>query len=458
MILTVTLFVALAFSSNCDPSEEGDGTFKFVGTVLPRGNYRIFVRTLPSKEMEAIMQSYDNQIVESKKAWNAHKLISDLKWSRFNDENAYGVLGDGTITDGTKFEIQLDWKKAHDPYLERESDPIFVQIYAVKESKKTSLVERILFNLSSEVEYEFIYGTPRDQIGVQKFLLGHIPNGTANMEKYVSFQSRFFINRMYQVVDTDGNFAIEFAKDGTPLQEFYLSFYKASKMQNKNPKVEAKVFTIEDPSTGSIENLPKIDGREVKEIEVKLFTTYPMTGGGSSSSDRIPLETSNGRYFNFELSESDIQIFDIDANADTKSIDSKKATTLYQKLLPKNEIKTAMKIGPIYLMVKPLNFAPPEKIELFTQKFPYPTLTQMVDNGEDMSRYRYKFGKYEAKNDEFALGGEKEKMVSLYQAYLERTNIKLQKESSPIYKIPDEIDVYKLSLQMVHMKKPLKKN
>uniref|UniRef100_A0A183CHH2 Lipoprotein n=1 Tax=Globodera pallida TaxID=36090 RepID=A0A183CHH2_GLOPA len=333
MILIVTLFVALAFSSNCDPSEEGgDGTFKFVGTVLPRGNYRIFVRTLPSKEMEKIIRLYDSQIVESKKAWNALELISDLKWKKFNFENAFGVLGDGTITDGTKFEIKLDWKKAHDPDLARESDPIYVQIYAVKESKKTSLVERILFNPSPEVEYEFIYGTPRDQIGVKKFFLGHFPHGTKNMETYVNIQPYANSNGIYQIADKDGNFEFVFAKDVTPPKEFKLLVYQVRQLRNTD-------------------------------------------------------------------------------------------------------------------------------VPLFTQKMTNPILIQMVENREDMSRYRYKFGNYEAENDEFGLEGEKEKMVSLYQAYLERTNIKLQKESSPIYKIPDEIDAYKLSLQMVHIKPlALKKN
>uniref|UniRef100_A0A914IER2 Lipoprotein n=1 Tax=Globodera rostochiensis TaxID=31243 RepID=A0A914IER2_GLORO len=323
MILTFTLFVALAFSSNCDPSEEGGGPFKFVGTVLPQGNYRIFVRTLPSKEMEEILRTYDNHIDKSRQEWNALELISDLKWKKVNFENAFGVLGDGTITDGTKFEIQLDWKKRHDPYLEREFDPIYVQIYAVKESKKTSLMERILFNPSSEVEYEFIYGTPRDQIGVKKFLLGHFPKSTKNMQTYVSIQPHMNSNGIYQVADMDGNFEFVFDKAGTPPKEFKLSVYQVRQLRN---------------------------------------TDSP----------------------------------------------------------------------------------------LFTQKLTNPTLTQMVQNGEDLSRYRYKFGK-----NEVGLMEAKEKMVSLYQAYLERTNTKLQKEVR--YQIPDEIGAYKLQLQMVHLK-PLKTN
>uniref|UniRef100_A0A914IDP7 Lipoprotein n=1 Tax=Globodera rostochiensis TaxID=31243 RepID=A0A914IDP7_GLORO len=471
MILTVTLFVALAFSSNCDPSEEGAGPFKFVGTVMPQGNYRIFVRTLPAEEMEKIMRTYDYQIDQSKNAWHSHELNSDLKWKKVNFENTFGVLGDGTITDGTKFEIKLDWKKRHDPYLKREFDPIYVQIYAVKDSKKTSLMERMLFNPSSEVEYEFIYGTPRDQIGVKKFLLGHIPN-PENMEQYVMFHKYSFSNGMYQVVDTDGNFAIEFASDKQAPQEFYLSFYEAKKLQN----IKANVFTIKDPSTflndanelevkidflngkwfpvetekpkskaakgtkafklsGIIENLPKIDGREVDGIEVKLFTSDPLAGDGSSSSDRIP--SKDKLKFNFELSELDIQIGDIEANAGTNSIDSNKSTTIDERLLQK-------KIGPIYLMVTPLE-SPSTKVLLRTQKWTYPTLTQMVQNGEDLSRYHYKFcTKEEAEKGDFALRGEKEKMVNLYTAYLKRTE--------RAYLIPDEIYVYKLSLQMVHIK------
>uniref|UniRef100_A0A183BVZ1 Helicase ATP-binding domain-containing protein n=1 Tax=Globodera pallida TaxID=36090 RepID=A0A183BVZ1_GLOPA len=91
-------------------------------------------------------------------------------------------------------------------------------------------------------------------------------------------------------------------------------------------------------------------------------------------------------------------------------------------------------------MVTPLDCAS-TKVLLFTQRLTYPTLTQMVENGEDMSRYRYKFGKNEAGNDEFGLGEAKEKMVNLYPAYLKKT--------ARAYLIPDEIGAYKLSLQML---------
>ncbi|KAI3408416.1 hypothetical protein GPALN_010342 [Globodera pallida] len=129
------------------------------------------------------MRTYDDQIAQSRQAWNAHELISDLKSKKFNIENGFGVLGDGTITDGTKFEIKLDWKKAHDAYFMRKFDPIYVQIYAVNEPLKTSLVERILINPSSEVEYEFIYGTPRDQIGVKLFTSDPLAGGSSSSDR-----------------------------------------------------------------------------------------------------------------------------------------------------------------------------------------------------------------------------------------------------------------------------------
>uniref|UniRef100_A0A183BZ67 Ovostatin n=1 Tax=Globodera pallida TaxID=36090 RepID=A0A183BZ67_GLOPA len=475
------------------------------GTVQPSGNYHIFVRTVPSTEVTHILQSYDdkicsveNEIIKKNAAWMKYKIIPELREERFKAEYAYGVLGNGTITDGTKFEIKLDWKKAHDAYFMRKFDPIYVQIYAVNEPLKTSLVERILINPSPEVEYEFIYGTPRDQIGVQKFLLGQIQNGTENMEKYavkVHSANRTVdqINNAQMVeTDTDGKFEIEFASDKQAPQEFYLSFYEASKIENKNPtEVKPKVLRIDDPTIllmfgneinvnidfqtgkwttvkrqsdaemkfkaqniweirGLIENVPEFDGCKATKIEVALFssdprnysmnTAGPSASSSSSSTTQEPLknvvatesETINGSY-----------IFSIDGvqTADLSSIETKKSALFGLRT------KSLKKLGTIYVMLTPTEFVPSGKGQLFQHKLTYPTLTQMVEHGGEMAQCRYKFGKNgtETDNGEIAMGTEKEKMAELYQAYLERA-----KKSST--EIRDEIDAFKVSLQMVHMK------
>uniref|UniRef100_A0A183C269 SH3 domain-containing protein n=1 Tax=Globodera pallida TaxID=36090 RepID=A0A183C269_GLOPA len=471
LVLTPFLFISFILLCNCDPPPPPTIPFFLEGTVQPSGNYHIFVRTVPSTEVKRILQSYDdkissveNEIIKKNAAWMKYKIIPELREERFKAEYAYGVLGDGTITDGTKFEIKLDWKKAHDAYFMRKFDPIYVQIYAVNEPLKTSLVERILINPSSEVEYEFIYGTPRDQIGVQKFLLGHIQNGTENMEKYavkVHSANRTVdqINNDQMVeIDTDGNFAIEFASDKQVPQEFYLSFYEASKMENKNPaEVTSKVLKIDDPTIllmfgneinvnidfltgnwttvkrqsdaemkfkaqniweirGLIENVPEFDGFKATKIEVALFSTDPRnysmntagpsTSSSSSSTTQEPLkkvvatesETINGSY-----------IFSIDGvqTADLSSIKTKKSALFGLRT------KSLKKLGTIYVMLTPTEFVPSEKGQLFQHKLTYPTLTQKMDeHGGEMAQCRYKFGKNgtETDNGEIAMGTEKAKV------------------------------------------------
>uniref|UniRef100_A0A914ICK7 Uncharacterized protein n=1 Tax=Globodera rostochiensis TaxID=31243 RepID=A0A914ICK7_GLORO len=503
LVLTQFLFISFILLCNCDPPPPPTVPFFLEGTVQPSGNYHIFVRTVPSTEVTRILQSYDdkicsveNEIIKKNAAWMKYKIIPELREDRFKAEYAYGVLGDGTIMDGTKFEIKLDWKRAHDAYFMRKFDPIYVQIYAVNEPLKTSLVERMLFNPSSEVEYEFIYGTLRDQIGVKKYLLGHIPNGTENMEKYavkVHSTNRTVdqINDVQMVeTDTEGNFAIDFASDKQAPEEFYLSFYEASKMQNQNrAEVKPKVLRIDDPTIllmfgneinvkidfltgnwttvkrqsvaemkfkaqniweirGLIENVPEFDGFKATKIEVALFSTdpcnYSINAAGpsaicsSSSTTQEALkkvvatesETISGSY-----------IFSIDGvqTADLRSIETKKSALFGLRT------KSLKKLGTIYVMLTPTEFVPSETGQLFQHKLTYPTLTQMVEHGGEMAaQCRYKFGT-ETDNGQIAMGTEKSKMADLYQAYLERA------KKSPT-EIRDEIDAFKVSLQMVHMK------
>uniref|UniRef100_A0A914IEM5 Uncharacterized protein n=1 Tax=Globodera rostochiensis TaxID=31243 RepID=A0A914IEM5_GLORO len=149
ILLTSFWLISQAFLSDCSSPTD---PFILKGTVVPAGNYHIYVRTVSSAYLSAILRSYDKEIGEVKATVNNarmwHSDLPNLVNQRFDAETSFALLGQSEIVNGSKFEIHLDWPKGHNAYFDRKKHPIYVQIYTKNKPTETSLMERILIDPS----------------------------------------------------------------------------------------------------------------------------------------------------------------------------------------------------------------------------------------------------------------------------------------------------------------------
>uniref|UniRef100_A0A914IB38 Uncharacterized protein n=1 Tax=Globodera rostochiensis TaxID=31243 RepID=A0A914IB38_GLORO len=432
ILLTSFWLISQAFLSDCSSPTD---PFILKGTVVPAGNYHIYVRTVSSAYLSAILRSYDKEIGEVKATVNNarmwHSDLPNLVNQRFDAETSFALLGQSEIVNGSKFEIHLDWPKGHNAYFDRKKHPIYVQIYTKNKPTETSLMERILIDPSP--------------VKIHKD-----NNPLANP-----------INDLLANTDADGNFVLKFGSNIQLPENCYLSFYDPVRLGN-SPNVKPKIFTAQLEydikyfrtveidflnnfcSTESserpfhnvvygemiIRNLPEFEGRQVTKIEVK--------------------SSSIGIY--------EKQPFIIEAQKGTDKSKNIFITNTYQDLR-------------FPLTVTPIEFEPAEKYPLFQHKLTYPTLASTSicyenmkaliqfeeSDGEKAPCWRYNF-EQGLENDGIGMGEEKAKMIDLYKTYLkERSDITnaehIQDIRSNAEDIRVNIDAYALSLQMVDMKK-----
>ncbi|KAI3408540.1 hypothetical protein GPALN_010154 [Globodera pallida] len=366
-LLTLMFLTVLYY---CNHSTDA---FTLKGAVLPQGNYRIFVRTVPATEVKDINNNF-----------NALKTLE-----KDSDE----LLGNGTIANGTKFEIDL--------------------------------VLKLLGSNDSVVE-----------------------------------------------IDTNGNFEIElkfkqplvYEADRLSQKNYYLDFESSLKVEPLNPKL----FTIEDPNLllisgntigvqihfmesrieteinrsvlcssemkkdqknviiirGNVVNLPDIDC--AWKIKVELFKSEPR----ANSSQQLSLISVS------EKTVDNNNIFEFIIKSDKLRIKKPVLEELFS-------ISNKNKFGPIHLMVTPVASPKPKK---FQHILTYPTLAPK--SNEPDNSYRYNFGKIDY--SESAMAKEKESMVQLYNAYLNKA--KAKSTYNMVNSVVENVVAYKLSLQMVRMR------
>ncbi|KAI3408516.1 hypothetical protein GPALN_010136 [Globodera pallida] len=400
ILLTSFWLISQAFLSDCNPTDP----FILKGTVAPTGNYHIYVRTVSSAYLSAILRSYDKEISNVKASVNKarmwHSDIPNLLKQRFDAETSFELLGQSEIVNDSKFEIQLDWTKVHNAYFDRKKHPIYVQIYTKNNSAETSLMERILIDPSPMIEYKFLYGEPRNQSGVQKLLLGHVPIGSKKAENY-------------KVKIHKGNNPLV-----NPINDLLADTDDAGVLSTN---VNGHDKTV-------IKNLPEFDGRQVTKIEVKI--TYDARRNTTSKVIKPEKRTNKGKN-EFEFNDHFIQSLTV---TPIEFEPAEKYPSFQHKLTYPTLAST------------PICSENMKSLIQFEES-----------DGEEALCWRYNFEKG-LKNDGIGMSEEKAKMINLYKTYLkERSDITNAEHipdiSSNAEGIHVNVDAYALSLQMVGMKK-----
>uniref|UniRef100_A0A183BZ61 VWFD domain-containing protein n=1 Tax=Globodera pallida TaxID=36090 RepID=A0A183BZ61_GLOPA len=278
-------------------------------------------------------------------------------------------------------------------------------------------MERILFNPKENIDYEFIYGVPINQNGVQKYLLGHIPINKKDKCTVKLLGS----NDSVVEIDTNGNFEIElkfkqplvYEADRLSQKNYYLDFESSLKVEPLNPKL----FTIEDP------NLLLISGNTIG-VQIHFMES------------RIETEINRSVLCSSEMKK-----------------DQKNVIIIRGNVVNLPDIDCAWKIKVELFKSEPranssqqLSLITSPKPKKFQHILTYPTLAPK--SNEPDNSYRYNFGKIDY--SESAMAKEKESMVKLYNAYL---NIAKAKSTyNMVNSVVENVVAYKLSLQMVRMR------